>query len=154
MSDDGDPRFRFPLRDESFRFPRTADERGFRFNETAAADSGGGEDRRFAQAPAAISSFSTLSGWAGEYTAFPASPVTASFETAGGVGAGGENTGGGGTVFGTTAVSVSAPGTPPSRTSGWFQPPGWENSILGAGEAWGGGADVEMGDAAGTWSQL
>ncbi|KAF7374014.1 HMG box domain-containing protein [Mycena sanguinolenta] len=72
----------------------------------------------------AISSFSTLSGWAGDFAAspMPAPPTSAaasfpaSFAPAQQAPAGG----------------TSASGADVERTSGWYQAPGWENAVQGA----------------------
>ncbi|KAJ6600884.1 hypothetical protein B0H10DRAFT_692287 [Mycena sp. CBHHK59/15] len=119
------------------------------------ADDEGGGDARFRfpsaaadeyRAPPAISSFSTLSGWAGDYGAFspasaslaatsfssPAFPLPTTFPAATtfpsassmtfpAAGFGASSSGGGGSMG---VSSGSAPGTPPLRTSGWYQPPG------------------------------
>ncbi|KAF7337130.1 HMG box domain-containing protein [Mycena venus] len=100
----------------------------------------GGDSRFHFPSTPAISSFSTLSGWAGDFSASPpasAGPATSSFSfsaaQASGSGAIGVGIGVGVDLAGNAVArgSVSGRGTPPPRTSGWYQAPGWENSIQG-----------------------
>ncbi|KAJ6577011.1 hypothetical protein DFH09DRAFT_1311022 [Mycena vulgaris] len=116
------------------------------------------EDPRFRFPPAtapAISSFSTLSGWAGDFSVSPPASAGA------GVSSFGASVSGGGGGAGGSAGG--------GRTSGWYQPPGWEaggawvgheggyappplKTPYGAGQEWPTRGDVEMYDAgAGAW---
>ncbi|KAJ7041839.1 hypothetical protein C8F04DRAFT_1078891 [Mycena alexandri] len=107
--------------DSRFRFPPRAD-----------SDLGGGSGRggfRFAPPQAhgqgaPISSFSTLSGWAGDFAVSPTS--TTSFA---------QGSSSSGTTQGNAIAGGSGAGTPPPQTSGWYQPPGWENSVQGSSSA-------------------
>ncbi|KAF8144121.1 hypothetical protein K438DRAFT_588889 [Mycena galopus ATCC 62051] len=108
---------------------------------------------RFPPAPPAISSFSTLSGWAGDFSGSPASATFPAmpFPSQGQAGAATSGTsasgstsgsGGGGVGAGANASGSTGAGAP-MRTSGWYQAPGWENSVQGAvgmviaaGDAW------------------
>ncbi|KAJ7500272.1 hypothetical protein B0H11DRAFT_1996848 [Mycena galericulata] len=109
-------------------------------------DTGGGGDARFrfpaAPPPPAISRFSTLSGWAGDLTAAgPPLPSTgipfAQVQTSGSAGG---PAGGGETE--TPLWSIVSP-------SGWYKPPGWENSVQGV--ASGSGSDTGVGKSLSEW---
>ncbi|KAJ7679365.1 hypothetical protein DFH06DRAFT_1166375 [Mycena polygramma] len=129
-------------------------------------DSGGGDNNARFHFPVqpAISSFSTLSGWAGDFSASPPTSAgaaqgagTFSFVQAQGhFQAQASGSGSGSLVVNAVQNAVESGsgrrGASPPRTSGWYQPPGWENSIqghsqpvaagmampAGAGDAWGG----------------
>ncbi|KAK7006428.1 hypothetical protein R3P38DRAFT_3038276 [Favolaschia claudopus] len=75
-------------------------------------------------APSAISNFSSLSGWAGDSSMVPplsAPATTLSFHPP--------------PVVGTSEDGFPSPEMMqmPMRTSGWYQAPGWENSLQGQG---------------------
>ncbi|KAJ7082392.1 hypothetical protein B0H15DRAFT_440354 [Mycena belliarum] len=75
----------------------------------------------------AISSFSTLSGWAGDFSTAPSASTSVPGASAPASGRRGEAAG-------------------RERTSGWFQPPGWDNSVQGQGQGLGPAWGAEEGD--------
>jgi hypothetical protein len=150
------------------------------------SDSQGSEARfHFPPAPRApaISSFSTLSGWAGDFSASPPSSAGSTVgafsfaqahaqgqdqgqgqASAGGLPFGGAIMSGEGSLNAVASGSGEGSGTPPPRTSGWYQPPGseWENSIqgqpvatemaagAGGGDAWASGSVNASGSFSGS----
>lgn len=88
------------------------------------SDEAGDPRFRFPLAPPpAISSFSTLSGWAGDFgfAAPPPSSVAAGTSLL--------------PAFGMPPPTQAGGSGQVQRTSGWYQPPGWQNSIQGQGGA-------------------